>query len=695
MVMSSRVHSVSRMCPAEPLLRCWPAGPAIFVLSLALWAASSGISEYRLEAGEAKAEDRKAADAPGEKPVGFTSISCSISHPLGWSMPEQIEIQADGSCVYTIQGRPARGQEKEWPPARQDFHLEAGRLHQLEALLQKTDWLAAPGGGPERGPRIDDAEKVTLVLVRDGQIRRLTSEGQRPEPYASLLWFFQGLILQENRLYRLVHDLERPAVCDDLSSEIRGLQGVFGMGYPLYDIDYTRYLQIFTGVLKKPYEERNHERNEEIVTAVELVSHLGLKSEMPALVRLAHDRDNHVRAAVAKALAVLGGPEVVAVLAEMVDSTEEARWSMVRMGDRAIATIAGVIAKGDSGDQRDAEKLVRAYIDHWPELPGPIDDRIVEAARSGSAKNARGEDRTETQYYEQFLELVASDPIPVGDLTCRLDRWTAFCPKPARLIHGWYVVADGRIVEHDGAPAPEAGTGVFRIVFDASAWEGSITLETGWNSLRWTVLGPPARIADRRRFDAPAGSKFEVAYDAYQQRPFANGISPVRLREQFRTLWEGRFVKDGQVIRRIVYAARVVGPEDPARQFEPPAVPAPTKGEYIRPRGILTFRGLDLGEETKVSDPAVLHDLALAGKNATIRKQGGTVKTVTKTDLIFDTAPADKPGERFAVFEDRAAKVFYIQVETRGSGPGQGTKVEYFGPFPGNPVEKLRLPTGR
>jgi len=204
MVMSSRVHSVSRMCPAEPLLRCWPAGPAAFVLPLAICATLSGFSGNRLEAGEAKAkdltagcarnpsrrnssakfgevpvEDSNAPDAPAEEPADFASVSLSVSYPLGRSMPEQIEVKADGTCIYRMDGRPARGGEKERPPALQTFQLGAGKLHQLEDLLRKTNWLAAPGGGSERGLR-DHAEKYMLALVREGQTVRLTCEGQRP-----------------------------------------------------------------------------------------------------------------------------------------------------------------------------------------------------------------------------------------------------------------------------------------------------------------------------------------------------------------------------------------------------------------------------------------------------------------------------------------------------------------------------------
>jgi hypothetical protein len=560
----------------------------------------------------------EAGDTRAEKPADFTSISYSISHPLGWNVPEQIEVMADGSCVYTIQKRPARGQEKERPSGRQTFNLGAANLRRLEKLLEKTDWLTAPGG--EGRAMHTDAETLKLVLVRKGQPRSITCEGQRPEPYKSLLSFFQGLAHQENQLYRLTWDLERPAVCESLTREIRGLQGIFGNTYPLFDIDYTRYVPFFTEVLQKPDGKMPHE----IEAAVEMVRFLGIKPQTEALVRLADNPEHNVRTAVAKAMADLGGAEVVPALVAMCRSTEEARWSLVRLGDRVVPTIAGTIAQGSSLQDRDGEHMIRTYLDHWLELPGPIDNRIVEAARHGLQKT-RGKDNP--QYYERFLELVASDPIPpADDLSCRLDRWTAFCPKPVRLIHGWYVVADGRIVEHGSAPAPEAGTKVFRMVFKAGLADGRLKLEAGWGA------------AGQWHFDVPLGSQFEVAYDCYKQTPFASGGNPVRLSGQLRTLWEGRFVTDGQVVKRIVYAARVAGPNDPARQFAPPAEAAAPKGEPVRPRRSLTFRGLDPGNAPKLSDPAVLHDLAVAGSD----KVSGTVSGAAAATYATAAVNIDK-----------------------------------------------------
>ena len=106
----------------------------------------------------------------------------------------------------------------------------------------------------------------------------------------------------------------------------------------------------------------------------------------------------------------------------------------------------------------------------------------------------------------------------------------------------------------------EAGARVFQVVFKAAEVGGRLGLEAGWNSLQWTAGGAPTTTVEQHQLDVPAGSHFEVAYDCYKQRPFANGVSPVRLTGQFRTLWEGRFVKEGQVVKRVIYVRGWCGP---------------------------------------------------------------------------------------------------------------------------------------
>ena len=109
----------------------------------------------------------KSPDATGKKDnfsADFTSIKYIIGGSVFGNSAETIEVKGDGSCIYTIDGRPARGKEKEWPEARQTFNINAEKLRQLENLLKKTDWLTAAGG--EGRETHTDAAEVNLYLTR-------------------------------------------------------------------------------------------------------------------------------------------------------------------------------------------------------------------------------------------------------------------------------------------------------------------------------------------------------------------------------------------------------------------------------------------------------------------------------------------------------------------------------------------------
>ncbi len=150
------------MSHAERRARCRRAGRAAFSLSLAFWTASSSIGGDR---PAANAEDRESSDSQAEKPADFTSVSFSASDPTRWRAPEEVEVGADGSCIYRIGSRPAHGGEKGRPPAIQAFRLYAGGLRQLEDLLRKTDLLAIPRGGGSV-PGLKDAVRFTCSISK-------------------------------------------------------------------------------------------------------------------------------------------------------------------------------------------------------------------------------------------------------------------------------------------------------------------------------------------------------------------------------------------------------------------------------------------------------------------------------------------------------------------------------------------------
>ena len=106
------------------------------------------------------------------------------------------------------------------------------------------------------------------------------------------------------------------------------------------------------------------------------------------------------------AVSRLGGEKAVPVLRKLVRSTgQEASWELIKLGPVAVPTIAEVIREGVGEEDMSYEWLIRAYIDHWKDVPKPLDAKIVEAVRTSVAVPKVKAHRTE--YHKQFLKLVA------------------------------------------------------------------------------------------------------------------------------------------------------------------------------------------------------------------------------------------------------------------------------------------------
>src|SRR5262249_37938814 len=54
---------------------------------------------------------------------------------------ETVRVLADGTCVYDVPERPARGEILAWPAGRNIHKLPPDRLAELNTLLKGTDWL--------------------------------------------------------------------------------------------------------------------------------------------------------------------------------------------------------------------------------------------------------------------------------------------------------------------------------------------------------------------------------------------------------------------------------------------------------------------------------------------------------------------------------------------------------------------------
>jgi hypothetical protein len=299
---------------------------------------------------------------------------------------ETVRVSADGTCLYEVPERPARGEIPAWPPARIIHKLPPERLRELNGLLRATDWLAK------------DA-RAMMQLHQDEY--ELTLKG-KSEPYEKLLHFFRSVAEQEYLIYRLEWV---PAAMTEGRRALDNLVAA-ELGEPfaksLYAIDLKRFVPWATRLVRKPFGKSA----DDVRAAVRLVGLLRLESEREYLADLASDRDGDVRIAVTVAVGRLGGEKAVPVLRKLVRSTgAEAAWELIKLGEMAVPTIAKVIREGAGEEDMSYEWLIRAYIEHWKEVPKPLDPRVLDAVRVNMAAPKVMAHRT--VYHAELLKLAA------------------------------------------------------------------------------------------------------------------------------------------------------------------------------------------------------------------------------------------------------------------------------------------------
>jgi hypothetical protein len=343
--------------------------------------------------------------------VDFAEVSISIRDfkARALQQPELIRVRGDGICEYRIEGRPARGGEPRWPPGYQEHKVAPKRLRRLEELLKKTAWLSAKGYEGRAGHA--DATKYTLTVKRKGQTRTIAIEGEKGEPYKSLVSFFRGVALQENLLYRLDRVPEKSKeACRQIDEFVRAERGE-PYGKPPFEVDLRRYRPMFSYFLVTQFDRPT----EEVAPAIRLLGHLRSERDRAHIAELANDRDRIIRVAVSEALGSLGGKESLPILRRMVRSTDGAAFQLIRLGPLAVPTIVEVIESGSARANAlqpsllDYQRLIRAYVDHWKEVPKPIDPRVLAAVRKSMA--APKDNVSSTEYHKKLLDL-ASRPKP-------------------------------------------------------------------------------------------------------------------------------------------------------------------------------------------------------------------------------------------------------------------------------------------
>jgi hypothetical protein len=328
--------------------------------------------------------------------VGFDEMTVAVK-PYGLSnhFPATIRIAADGTCVYQMTLGP-----KKAPPSL-THTLAPEQLQKLDELLKKTEWLTKPV--EKDAPRLHSSD-YTLTLKRDGKTPTLSFTGE-PNAYKELMHFFNSLAVQEELLSRLgwPDPKDRAAARHELDTLISAEYGG-PFAKSLYTIDLTRYVPWASRLIRKPAGEPV----DDVFTAVRLVGLLKLESERKALEELARFKDWRVREAVAQVLGRLGGEKSIPVLKSMLPDTGDAAWELIKLGKDAIPTIEEVIRTGLAEEPPTAERLIRAYIDHWKEVSRPLDPKILEAVRVGMAAR-KINDKARTLYHAELLKLAAAD----------------------------------------------------------------------------------------------------------------------------------------------------------------------------------------------------------------------------------------------------------------------------------------------
>ena len=504
--------------------------------------------------------------------VDFEVLECHIK-PF-WSPQEEtrrLTFRADGTCVYTNDGRPALTPDSEpWAARTYEHTLSDEQKARLRACLARTRWLTHRGFVSQASRT--HPTTITITMHFDGETRQVVCQGQQDEPYDRLIWFIHTIAQQERALYLLdeVDERERLSLCRNLAGQIDGLRGESGRAVPVFEVNYQRYVPKFREYVATP--DRYLDKDGwQLIAAVKVLAYTRTEAAYADIAALALHENHYVRRAAIAALGDIGRPEYVDHLVKAGESgsaAEYSAWALIRMGDVAVPAIAEVLA-ANRGDL--AYKLVRQYINHWDELPGPLDERIVAALQAGMPKR----DDPYDAYYGYVLDLVRARPIEPAPMLGRLDGRNLVRCEPSAFVHGWYTLVDGRINRYDAAPTTDVSADRLTLkMFEPRIAGHTLRFTTGWTNPRYIDGRAPIPVEQTVKLAVPDGSQLERDY-VYNRRDMPTGSygNIVRLTDAYQLLWQGRVVKDGRDVLTLAYIGKLARPTDAGRPFCPPKRP--------------------------------------------------------------------------------------------------------------------------
>jgi hypothetical protein len=359
-----------------------------------------------------------------------------------WMHASKIVVTGTGQVTYSMPGA-TTGNSESYSTM---FQLRPEHLRELNDLLEQTAWLT--GSGANIHPGYTDATRIDMTLSREGAIHEAWCHDQNPEPYGALVRFLRQINRQETLRKRMAAGSaqDRRGAAYDLGNELDVINGrPLAIG-PIRILDLHRFVPVCSEVISNT--EANH--LEVIKAALKLLGHLQIASQCGTIAELATaqhtaktrstqiaainalgalggelpslyvrslaqyhaHRDVWVNDAIVAALFKLEGVNAIGLL-ESMKTTPSARWALIRLGEPAVPAIVEVLEETPPRPLEGMHQihLIRQYIDHWQDVPKPVDSRVINAVKA-NLNYRLGFSRDWTEYHLQLLELAgASEPV--------------------------------------------------------------------------------------------------------------------------------------------------------------------------------------------------------------------------------------------------------------------------------------------
>jgi len=375
-------------------------------------------------------------NAQTSAPAGFERLTVRMAGM--WMRASKIVVTGTGQVTYSMTGA-SPGNSKGYSTV---FQLRPEHLKELNGLLEKTAWLTGPGANIH--PGYTDASRIDMTLSREGAVNEAWCHDQNPEPYGALVRFLMQIRRQETLFKRMATGSaqDRRGAAYELGNELDVINGrPLAIG-PIRILDLHRFVSVCSEVISNT--EANH--LEVIKAALKLLGHLQIASQCATIAELATaqhtaktrstqiaainalgalggelpsqhvrslaryhaHRDERVNDAIVAALFKLEGVNSIGLLRSMLKTTRSAGWALIRLGEPAIPSIVDILEETPPRPSNTSHQtyLVREYIDHWEDVPKPLDQRVVKALKANLIYR-----RGDSAYHSQLLKLAgASEP---------------------------------------------------------------------------------------------------------------------------------------------------------------------------------------------------------------------------------------------------------------------------------------------